>query len=362
MTFHQTAIFENIIPNARTLTLPDGKRKYYRGVTKEEAEEKRDQDKALMESGINIADNPTFKELAEIWFHLFKEDLHAKSKEIIRGILTRQIYPSLGDRKIREIKPADILFLMRSVSTASNSLQRKVLQYVRSIFAFAVDNDLILKSPVLSSIKAAGSTADEVEALSDQECAELLEAVRDTRAYLFVELILYTGLRRGEALGLMWSDIDFARAELNVCRSIVYTEANPAGEINAALKTANARRKIPVMPWLLEDLNKEKPKATGLYVFSMRDGRYLSKSSFRALWNIVNLRCKKLGFDVHPHQLRHTCITKWVESGMDIKEVQYYAGHASADITLNIYAHYRRVQRQEEAVAKMLTTKVGSAV
>ncbi len=315
-----------------------------------------------MESGVNITGNPTVKEMAELWFRLFKEDLHAKSKETIRGILTRHIYPSLGDRKIREVKPADILFLMKSVSATSNSLQRKVLQYTRSIFALAVDNDLILKSPVLSSIKAAGDTADEVEALTDQNCAELLEAVNGTRAYLFVELLLYTGLRRGEALGLMWSDIDFLNSELTVSRSIVYTEENPAGEVNADLKTANARRTIPIMPWLLEDLNKKKLKSTGLYVFSMQDGRNLSKSSFRALWKIVRRRCKKLGFSVHPHQLRHTCITKWVESGMDVKEAQYYAGHASADITMNINAHYRRVQRKKESIEKMLGTKVDLAV
>jgi hypothetical protein len=48
-----------------TLTLPDGKRKYYRGKTKKEAEAKRDKDKALLRRGIDISDNRTFKEVAE---------------------------------------------------------------------------------------------------------------------------------------------------------------------------------------------------------------------------------------------------------------------------------------------------------
>ena len=77
-------------------------------------------------------------------------------------------------------------------------------------------------------------------------CTALLDAVRGTRAFLFVELLLYTGLRRGEALGLMWSDIDFQKEELHVSRSIVFTNDNQTGEINPDLKTSNARRDIPI--------------------------------------------------------------------------------------------------------------------
>ena len=135
-------------PYTVTLALPDGRRKYYRGATKKEAEEKRDKDKALLGGGVNLADKSTFQEVAELWFYLFKEDqLHTKSKETIKGTLARHVYPMRGRKKIRDIKPADIFALMKSVSSKSNSLQKKVLQYVKSIFAFAMDNDLILKEP-----------------------------------------------------------------------------------------------------------------------------------------------------------------------------------------------------------------------
>ena len=358
-------------PYTVTLALPDGRRKYYRGATKKEAEEKRDKDKALLGGGVNLADKSTFQEVAELWFYLLKEDqLHTKSKETIKGTLARHVYPMLGGKKIRDIKPADIFALMKSVSSKSNSLQKKVLQYVKSIFAFAMDNDLILKSPVPSSLKAAGAETEEVEALTDEQCAALLEAVRGTRAYLFVELLLYTGLRRGEALGLMWKDINFKTAELKVCRSIVYTEEHPEGEINSDLKTSNARRDIPIVPWLLEDLKEAKAKSNALYVFSMQDGSFLSKTSLRRMWDVIGRRTvgsetkrslvdRVLDFKVHPHQLRHTCITRWIESGMDLKEVQYLAGHATADITMNIYAHYRKAQLLSGTAAKMAATKIG---
>ena len=233
-----------------------------------------------------------------------------------------------------------------------------------------MDNDLILKSPVPFSIKASGAKTEEVEALTDEQCAALLNAVRGTRAYLFIELLLYTGLRRGEALGLMWKDINFKDAELKVCRSIVYTEDHPEGEINSALKTANARRVIPIVPWLLEDLKDAKAKSNALYVFSMQDGSFLSKTSLRRMWDIIDRRTvgsetkrslvdRVLDFKVHPHLLRHTCITRWIENGMDMKEAQYMAGHATADITMNIYAHYRKAQLLSGTAAKMAATKLG---
>lgn len=350
-------------PYTVTLTLPDGRRKYYRGETKKEAEAKRDKDRLLMGSGVNIADGSTFQQVAESWYTLAKEDqLKTKSREVVTTTLTRYVYPMLGSKKIRDIKPADIFALMKSVSGYSNSLQKKVLQYTKSVFTFAMDNDLILKSPVISTIKAGGDKPEEEQALTDAQCTTLLDAVRGTRAYLFVELLLYTGLRRGEALGLMWSDIDFQKAELHVSRSIVFTNDNQTGEINPDLKTSNARRDIPIVPKLLEDLRAAKAESKSLYVFSKADGGFMSQSSLDSLWNIVRRRTtaaksgrvvRSLDFTVHPHQLRHTCITRWLENGMDLKEVQYLAGHSSADITMNIYAHYRKTQLLSETASKM---------
>lgn len=338
-----------------TMTLPDGSRKYYRGRTKKEAEAKRDKDKALLGRGIDISNNGTFEDVAELWFSLTKEEnVSTRTKELIRGALNNYIYPVIGDKKIREVVPADIMLLVRTAAkTASKGWQTKILSYTKAVFAFAVDNDLIAKNPVRASIKPIGEPAKEVQPLTDAQCEALLRAVKGTRAYLFVELLLYTGLRRGEALGLMWSDIDFDQARLSVNRSIVHTNANSAGEINSDLKTANASREVPIVPWLLDDLKKAKQTSRSLYVFSMQNGSFLSKPSFRAMWEIVERRTEALGFSVHPHQLRHTCITRWVECGIDPKIAQDFAGHSDAMFTMNTYVHFRKEDRWRQAAALM---------
>lgn len=87
----------------------------------------------------------------------------------------------------------------------------------------------------------------------------------------------------------------------------------------------------------------------------------LGTNKDRSLWKIIDYRTinkhrgiarefvpRTLDFNVHPHLLRHTCITQWFEKGLDIKQIQYLAGHASTDITLEIYTHYQEKERRKQ--------------
>ena len=68
---------------------------------------------------------------------------------------------------------------------------------------------------------------------------------------------------------------------------------------------------------------------------------------------------KKLSFHAHPHMLRHTYATKLFEAGLDIKEIQTIMGHASADITLSTYTHYRAEARQKNTEDKVRAALMG---
>ena len=105
----------------------------------------------------------------------------------------------------------------------------------------------------------------------------------------------------------------------------------------------------------------------------MENGKSLSKSSFRELWSIVEVRTAtdsrplgstvsggragpiqvSLDFHCHPHQLRHTYITSLFEAGLDLKQVQYLAGHSTPDMTLRVYTHYRRKSREAETISQV---------
>lgn len=354
------------------MTLPDGTRKYYRGATRKEAETKRLKDQMLQVSGVNLADDSTYKTVVEAWFKLTKEDkakLHTRTKETTRGIMDRYVLPALGDKKTKAIRPVDIMVLMNSIGDMSKSTQSKVLQVLKGSFTFAVDNGIIAKSPVISSIKAEGDEPEEVEPLTDEQCSKLLVAVKGTRAYLFVMVLLFAGLRKGEAIGLRWADLDFDRKIIHVRRSVVYPANNKRGELNEDLKTKSAKRDIPMVPELKYAFMEARRNATSIYVFPSGDGGFMSESSFRRMWDIISYRKidpevkdilhqRTLDFDVHPHMLRHTCITRWIEAGLDVPTVQRLAGHKNPEVTLRIYTHYRESQRADET-AEMMTISSG---
>ena len=350
----------------RTFTAPDGRRMYFRGRTVKEAEQKRDEAKMQAERGLRINDTSTVAEVAELWFDTYKKgQLHARTEETIEGILRLYILPQLGWMQLKDVRPLHIQQLMSSVRNYSKSTQSKVLQNTRAIFLMAEENGYILRSPVQKSIKAKGSTPDEKIPLTHEQSDALLEAVKGTRAYPLVLVLLYAGLRIGEALGLMWSDIDFDAGTITVNRSIVYPTNHQEGLINEEMKTDAAHRTIPIPEFVVEELKGYRAQSRSVYVFAMQNGKHMSAGSFRSLWRLIDYRTvgrtdhsydvveRTLDFRVHPHLLRHTCITRWFEAGLDIKEVQYLAGHADSKVTLNTYTHYMAQERRKETAAKI---------
>ena len=350
-----------------SMTLPNGTRKYFYGRTIKEAEKKRDEAKVLMASGWNVGDKTTFNQMAALWLEEYKakKKLHERTKETTEAVFKRYILPELGDMKIKDIKPAHIDRLLLKISDLSKSTQSKVLIYTTAVFNKAIENDIIPRSPTFKK-KPTADDPKKIKPLTDEQCKALLQATKGTRVYPFVVVCLFCGLRKGEALGLMWKDIDFDKKLMKIERSIVYLESNRHGEINNDLKTDSAHRIIPMAPEVCTVLKQERLKSNSVYVFSMRDGSFLSAESFRSMWDLIRYRTiggpatghhvhPVLDFDVHPHQLRHTCCTRWIANGMTPKEAQYLMGHSSPDITMGVYADYR-VQQDLENTAKKISS------
>ena len=137
-------------------------------------------------------------------------------------------------------------------------------------------------------------------------------------------------------------------------------------QINEYPKTDCSIRDLPITPALEIELRMQKEKSTSDFVFPGQDGQQMTRSSFRALWECVNRRkadpSKKaqygsvkrcIDFKVTPHKLRHTYLTRCFENGLDLKEVQYLAGHATPELTVRIYLHYQKEERKKETFKKV---------
>lgn len=350
----------------KTITLPNGKRKYITAKSTDELKEKTLTARLQLRAGVDLSDQTAVGELAQLWFDIEKKpSVRESTANFWAGIIERNILPYLSSRPVRDVLPIQIHNLMNAAGEKSQSEARHTLQALRGMFNMAVDNNLIVKSPVPVSLKAGGAPTKEKEALTEAQERTLLDAVADTRAYIFVLLGLKTGMRRGEILGLKWDCVDLENNIINVRRNLIYLKGKATLEDCA--KTKAGIRDIPISPEVSDVLKVEKSTTNSLFVVHSLNGEMMSQSSFRSLWGIVTARSvrpdslgtrrhpelqRTIDFHVTPHLLRHTYATRLFERGLKMTEVQYLLGHESPDITMKIYVHYCEAQNRQSTFKK----------
>ena len=334
----------------KTLQMPDGSRKYIRAKTQEELDEKVLAARILMKSGVDIGSDETFGHFAQTWYDIYKKPyLRENSLNAIQYVLNQHILPYLGGCRLRDITPMQIQAVMARLSDKSNSLQSKALIHLRSIFKAAEENGLVAKSPVSGMLKAGGKKTPEKIALTPQESQTLLERVENRRAKTFLLTALHTGMRRGEIVALKWEDIDFENKVIHVRRNAVMGRYETT--ISDELKTKASKRDVPLSEELEAWLSARKRNTHSQYVISMQNHKPLTKSSYKSMWKLIERELP----DTHvtAHILRHTYVTRLFEAGLDIKEIQYLAGHSTVDMTLRVYTHYDRLNREAQTAEKV---------
>lgn len=337
---------------ATNISTPNG-RVYVSAKTKEEFERKKQDVRAAMRSGVNFkASDTTVREVAELWLRVYKAPplLRESSYAVVRQNTQKHVIGFFGDMLIKDVRPAHVQMFLRSIAGLGKSAQTKCIQHAKAIFDVAVSNDIIVKSPFTKNDKPSAGEPEDPTALTNEQAKALLSATRGTRAYLFCLLALSTGMRRGEILGLMWDDVDLEQRAITVRHNLAYISGRNESPVTELLKTDAARRVLPISGLLVEALVAAQVESSSPYVFHRSNGKPLTRSSFVALWSVAEKRARKEavfvdGFTCHPHQLRHTFCTVCIESGMAVKDVQYLMGHATPDITMRVYSHYRHQSR-----------------
>ena len=313
--------------------------------------------------------DPKVFEYAAKWFRLHTAGLGKKRIADYRNAINNHICPVIGDRQLSALSYSDVREVMAASASLSKSSQQKIVTTLRRICAAALRDGLLQQDPT-AGLKAAGEASEEKEALTRDQQARLLAAVAGLNTETFVRLCLYAGLRREEALGLRWSDLDLdaATPTLTVARVCAWDGGN-AAEIREKLKSKAARRTVPVPAALADHLRQLQPRSTSPYVCPGASGGPMTAAAFRRMWAKIAQRTVRevkrkqpdgktavrllgvgeraspnapeisLDFHVTPHQLRHTYITELILAGANIRRVQYLAGHANPAITLRIYTH-----------------------
>ena len=159
-------------------------------------------------------------------------------------------------------------------------------------------------------------------------------------------LELTTGLRRGELLALLWTDLDVENRTISISKQVTRTK----GELVVSQpKTHNSIRILPVSQQAVELLVEEHKKHPGNpYMFpSPKTGTMYDPDAFRRTHDKI---LKAIGAEhIRFHDLRHTFATLSLKSGVDVKTLSGALGHYSAGFTLNTYTHATAQMKQDAA-------------
>ncbi len=263
--------------------------------------------------------------------------------------LNEYIIPFLGNLPIAEIKVSDIQKLLDKHSILSNKTLDEIKSTLSQIFKYALSDDLIKKNPCESVDIVIPSTKKSIrKALSLNDYQEIISSltmlVGDDRRFL--ALCLFTGMRRGEVLGLRWEDL--SSGSIHIRRNVTHPQKNQP--TISTPKTKASIRSIPLSEPLLFALQPF--EKTGFVVGGEKP---LTLSAYRAMWKRI-----KNTVDLHgatPHILRHSYLTFAVGSTTDYKTVQGISGHADVFTLMNRYAHPQeeKVNQLSAEITKLLT-------
>ena len=235
---------------------------------------------------------------------------------------------------------------------------------IRKALQSAVKKDILPRNPA-DQVDRPKKNAFRGSFYSEDEMLTLFDAIAGDPLELCVKIAAYYGLRRSEVLGLRWNAVDFERKTISVSHKVIEAEVDgkfiPVGE--DVLKTKSSFRTLPLIPAVEELLLAEKEKQAKNrrlfrssycrdyldYICVDESGRLLRPNFVTEHfgWVIRKYGLRKIRF----HDLRHTCASLLLSSGIPMKQIQIWLGHSTFSTTADIYAHLDFSAQEQSAAA-----------
>ena len=305
------------------------------------------------------------RELATTWLRQIERTREYNTFRKYEGIVRLHVVPVLGHLRVDRIGHADI---QRCVDAVVDQGKRSTAESLRNVlFAMcklAVRRRLMTANPV---VDIALPTAERRQylTLSADEARRLLDVCRTgsarlRRVYPIVHLLLHSGLRRGEALGLRWDAVDFEAGTLDVLQQVKRTQ----GGIAIGPTKTHSRRIVHVGRPAMETLAEHKRQQDALrlelgpayddqgFVFTAPDARRRAHGSPirpTTLWRWMREAFDAAGLALRVHDLRDTSATLALAAGVDLKVISDRLGHSSIVMTADRYIHPREATMRDAA-------------
>lgn len=329
------------------------------GMTKRQIEKELARQATLFEENCKLgnvsAEKPTFERYSAYVMGLKERNgMKVTTAERYRDMLKR-INAEIGPLKLQDIRPDHLNRLYAKLAepgqnkrTGMGLSQKTIIEHHRvisSIFSQAVKEQLV-PSNIAQRATPPKNPKKEMDAFEAEEVQAILRALESEplKWQVMTHLLIATGARRGEIMGLRWKNVDWDNHRLYLCENRVYTPKS--GAISTTLKTGE-NRYVSISLAVLDLLKRwqseqaEFYKFLGItpsdYVLTADDGQPMHPDS-PTDWLAKFAKRHDLP-PIHPHKFRHTQASLLISEGVDILTVSKRLGHAKVSTTLDIYSH-----------------------
>jgi integrase len=306
---------------------------------------------------------------------LANQTFNESTREAVEVRLRRHVYPTLGDKQLRQIRPSTIQAWLRRLELEglAESYRSVIFANVSSIFSAAVDDEIIAKNPCRApSVRAPKAKSPKIVPWTTERIYAVHDALPE-RFRIAETLGAGLGLRQGEVFGLSSEDVDFLRGAVHVNRQVKLLADGtllfdlPKGRKSRTVPLPDSVRDelaahlaaYPARPVTLPWAKRDGERVTVPLVLTTRVGNAVSRNYFNSkIWKpaleasgVPTTRANGT------HALRHYFASVLLDAGESIKAVSEYLGHADAGFTLRTYTHLMPTSedRARRAIDAVLT-------
>lgn len=319
--------------------------------------------------------------LTETWLPAIEHTIKPATFESYRRNIRLHVAGRpIGHRQLQQLEPSDLNALYAALLRGDDEhrpLSPRSVAYIATILHRALKDAVrwqaLVRNPVEASDPPRPSAKPEMRTWTAEQLGRFLDHVSGDRLAGAWELLASTGMRRGEVLGLRWTDVDLDAGTLRITRTLVTTDVQRKGEPGMAWgtpKTAKGRRSVALDEATVAALRAHRARqleerlligagyADEDLVVCQPDGRPIHP---KTLSYYFERKAKRAGLPpIRLHDLRHTHATLSLKAGVHPRVVQERLGHANVSITLDTYSHVD-LDMQAAAAARVAALVVRKA-
>jgi integrase len=349
-------------------------RKSYLGATEGSVQDQLLKGRSAVSLGLPVShDRQTVEQYLTHWLaETLKPNAKPRSYESFEMIVRKHINPVIGRVRLDKLSPqhiAHLLELKRQPTVAEDKGGKKITKpglspqslvnirtVLRSALAQALKWGLVPRN-VAALVTPPRIPRPEVHVLNPDEARKFLDAAKGSRFESIFVLALTLGMRRGEILGLRWTDVDFETGVLKISQAM---QRLAEGLSITEVKTERSRRVLAIPESVVRALRMRRAqqaqerllagihwKDTGL-VFTAPNGGMLEPITLHRAFKVL-LTEAKLPMAVRFHDLRHSAASLLLAQGVHLRAIMELLGHSSISLTANTYSHVQPAMMREVA-------------